>query len=196
MRFISILLILFICSSCTKALQEKAREIKKCARSSTGADLNIAGQRLPVAISYRMPNSWLSTGETNSMKFDERIIDPISQAKIKVFYFEGMKDKNKENLERWANQFMDEGRELLSQQVLMINEIPIVEFIMSGTYKHKKKPMDPDSTIDLRPKHTMRAYIVETQTGTWFFKAVAPNDVVEKLAPKFEEMVSTIRESF
>ena len=189
MKFLNLVFVLLLLVSCAKAPE-------KCPPSKTGVELNAAGKRLPVAISYAMPRPWLKTGETSAMKFDERVIDPISQAKMKVFYFESMKGMNEANLQRWTNQFSEDDRNLLAQQVLEVNQIPVVEFIMSGTFKDKQKPMDPESQVTLRPKHTMRAYIVETQTGTWFFKAVAPDEVIVKLDSQFKEFVYSIKESF
>jgi hypothetical protein len=197
-RYLILFSIVFSLSSCTQALQKKARQLKSkddtCVNKE--AKQNAAGLRLPVAISYRMPASWQRTEDTSPMKFEERIIDPISQAKIKVFYFEGMKEKNEANVERWKNQFEEVDRELISEEVLMINEIPVLEFIMSGTYIDKAQPMNPDSAVTLRPGSTMKAYIVETQTGTWFFKAVAPSNVINIQENNFDTLVKSIKESY
>ena len=189
MRNFLVLFVICALCSCAKAPLSK----KTCVHEELTTNLD--GVRLPTAISYTMPSSWLKTPSTNSMKLEERIIDPITQSKMKVFYFEGMKGMTQANLERWQGQFAAQGRELLSQQVLEKNEIPIVEFMMSGTYKDKLQPMNPQSEVNLRPKHTMKAYIVETQTGTWFFKAVAPDAVITKLEAQFNSLISSIKES-
>ena len=189
MKALALVLAIFTLISCSKPVQEEVCIKKEMTTNS-------AGTRLPVAISYRMPATWQRSENTSPMKIEERIIDPISQAKLKVFYFEGMKDKNEANLERWTNQFEADGRELISQQVLEINQIPVVEFIMSGTYIDKIQPMNPDTEVVLRAGSTMRAYIVETQTGTWFFKAVAPKNVINIQAKNFESLVKSIRENY
>lgn len=198
MKYLILLTIVFSLGSCTKALQESARQLKNkddtCVNKE--AKQNASGLRLPVAISYTMPASWQRTEDESPMKFEERIIDPISQAKMKVFYFEGMKDKNEANLERWENQFEEADRELILKEVLVINNIPVLEFVMSGTYIDKAQPMNPDSPVTLRAGSTMKAYIVETQTGTWFFKAVAPSNVINIQENNFDSLVKSIKESY
>ncbi len=185
MKYLLSILILFSLSSCAQ----------KDTCINPEAKQNALGKRLPVAISYTMPSVWQRTNNTSPMKFEERIIDPISQAKMKVFYFEGMRDKNEANIQRWTKQFQEEGRTLISQQILDINKIAIVEFIMSGTYIDKAQPMNPNSEVTLRTGSTMKAYIVETQTGTWFFKAVAPSNVINIQASNFDNFVKSIKEN-
>lgn len=190
MRLLLSILILFSFSACSK---KTAVKDDTCLNKE--AKQNSAGKRLPVAISYTMPAAWQRSSDTSPMKLEERIIDPISQSKIKVFYFEGMKDKNEENLARWKSQFKEEGQVLIAQQVIERNGISIVEFIMSGTYLDKIEPMNPDSKVTLRAGSTMRAYIVETQTGTWFFKAVAPSNVINIQESNFDNFVNSIKDS-
>ncbi len=187
---------LFLLNSCVKRVGDAGEELKKDSCPTIEENLNIAGQRLPVAISYIMPSTWQKTESTNSMKFEERVIDPISQAKIKVFYFEGMKNMTEANIERWKNQFKKDGFKLEVQELVAINKVPVVKFKASGTYIEKTSPMNPDSESIERPGHTMQAFIVETQTGTWFFKAVAPSSVIDKEAIKLEQLEQSIRESY
>lgn len=187
-----ILLVLVFCFvSCSKSPTTKD---DTCVNKE--AKQNISGQRLPVAISYIMPNAWLETQRSNSMVFEERIIDPLSQAKLKVFYFEGMRDQVDANLQRWKNQFKEEARKLILEETKIINEIPVVEFRMSGSYIDKLQPMNPDSEAVIRANHEMRALIVETQTGTWFFKAVAPSNVMNIQASNFDNFFNTIKETY
>jgi hypothetical protein len=56
--------------------------------------------------------------------------------------------------------------------------------------------MNPNSKVTLRPGSTMKAYIVETQTGTWFFKAVAPDNVMSIQESNFNSFLNSIKESY
>lgn len=190
MRFLVSFLFFILLISCAKVTQDKDTCVNKEAKQ------NVAGQTLPVAISYTMPGSWLRSTELGEMVLEERIIDPISQAKLKVFYFEGMRNKNDANIERWTNQFQADSRTLISKELLQVNNLPVLEFIMSGVYLDKEDPMNPNSKVTLRPGSTMKAYIVETQTGTWFFKAVAPDNVMNIQESNFNSFLNSIKESY
>jgi len=185
-HLVSLLVLVFL-SSCTHV-----PGLDTCANPD--ARKNSIGQVLPVAISYVMPNDWIKVDISNPMVLEERIIDIESKTKMKAFYFDGMRDMLEPNIERWEHQFLTNTRKLITKKHRLINHVPVVEFEMSGTYIDKIDPMDPISEAVLREKYTMHAYIVETQTGTWFFKTIAPSNVIKVEDANLELFIESIHE--
>jgi len=168
-----------------------------CAKKDTclnpAVKQNQSGFTLATSITYSMPGGWLKALDKGQMSFEERIIDPISQARIKVFYFEGMRDMVSENIQRWKKQFQSDSMNILSEKLIEKNGLQINELIISGTFIDKLEPMNPNSDAILRPNHMLRAYIVETQTGTWFFKALASENVMQLQENNFKNFVNGLK---
>lgn len=191
MKFFQLLLIFFISSFLASCVNNKSSLTSQYNQPENIYDTKTLKSGNLV---YRVSNSWQKTSPSNPMRLEEYIIDPTTQTKLAVHYFEGMAGNIDANLQRWQKQFkQDEYFEEVEKTQFNKDGMPITVYHVAGTFLEPQNPMDPSSDKTAYTDFAMIATAVELKDGTWFFKAYGPKNVIEGVRPRFDELIKTFK---
>ncbi|MBX7151041.1 hypothetical protein K1X84_05335 [bacterium] len=147
---------------------------------------------------FKAPSEWVSEVPTNSMRkaqFKLTGADKVD-AELAVFFFPGAGGTVDANLNRWYGQFKQPDgsntKDKAEKTEVQVNDISVSVVYVTGIYL---KPRDPSmmggGPVDEMTDYAMRAAIVETANGPWFFKAVGPKITIDSHKNSFDEFVKT-----
>ncbi len=172
-----------------------------CSLSSCSKKAESSGSTCPLAayntedlpsgeLIYQVSSSWQKQESTSSMRVEEYVIDPSSQTRLAVFFFPDMVNQLEDNLSRWKSQFAEDKRKLLEKKQFKLQGIiPVTIYHMVGTYLEKEDLMNPDSPVHQKPDFALIGVAVELENGTWFFKAVGPQAVIQAQRENIDDLV-------
>lgn len=151
-------------------------------------------------VNYVAPKEWIPEPPHNPMRkaqFKWPGVDGQEAGEMAVFFFPGTGGSVEANLDRWYGQFLQpdgsETRSKVQTNKLEANGLPVTVVYVTGTYKKPKNPMMMGGPVDEVPGYAMKAAIVETANGPWFFKAVGPQKTMEHWNASFDEFVKTFK---
>ena len=125
-------------------------------------------------ISYKVSNTWVKEAVSNSMRLEQYKIADNSD--LSVSFLPGNAGGLDANIERWKNQFsQDAAFKILENTQFNYRSIPITKLYLKGNYLESKDPFNPSAQKLLRENWAAYIIVAETETGTWFFKALGPS---------------------
>ena len=99
-----------------------------------------------------------------------------------VYYFGGQGGSKEANLQRWAGQFEQpdgsSSEEEMQNSTRTIAGLEVFDAELSGTYVAETAPGSGERVN--KPDWRMKASIVDTKEGPWYFKLVGPAATVAK----------------
>jgi hypothetical protein len=96
----------------------------------------------------------------------------------------------KQNIERWKDQFQDQGRKFATQQMTIADqEVHTVD--VSGTYLDRPAPMLRDR-VTPRPNYRVLAAIMVTSYGRYYVKMYGPESTVSAHEKGFQKMIRSL----
>lgn len=145
---------------------------------------------------FKAPEGWVNEAPSNSMRKAQFKLPGADQsdAELAVFFFPGAGGTVEANLNRWYGQFKQpdgsNSKDKAEKTTVQVNDLSVSIVYVTGIYL---KPRDPSmmggGPVDEMPDYAMRAAIVETANGPWFFKAVGPKNTIDNQKNSFDEFV-------
>lgn len=143
----------------------------------------------------RTPAEWQEEKPTNAMRYAQfklpKVKDDKSDAEIVIF--RGISGSTKDNVNRWKAMFIPaDGKSIddVSKVTTMkVGDAEVTYLDVSGTYKVKERPFDPNSKEEKRPDHRMLGVAFETKSAPYHIRLVGPAKTVENYKNGFDEWI-------
>lgn len=148
------------------------------------------------AISYKVSNTWVKEAASNSMRLEQYKI--ADNSKLSVSFLPGNAAGLAANIERWKNQFsQDAVFKILESIQFNYHSIPVTKLYLNGNYLESKDPFNPSAQKLLRKNWAAYIIVAETESGTWFFKALGPAQEINLEKKNLDDFIRsfTIKES-
>ncbi len=149
-------------------------------------------------VTFKAPDGWLSEVPNNPMRKGQyRMPGPAGDAEMAVFFFPGAGGSVDANLDRWYGQFKQaDGSQTKSKVVSEnreVNGLRVTVVYVTGIYLKPRDASMMGGPVDEMANYAMRAAIVETPNGPWFYKAVGPQKTIDNWKKAFDDMVGTFK---
>ena len=119
----------------------------------------------------------------------------VENADLTVFHFGGAGGTVEANLERWTNQMLqpDGGRsaDVATTTSFMVGDLGITLLDVPGTYAAEVRP--GSGMRYYKPGFRLKAAVVETPSGPYFFKLTGPEQTVRTWEDRFSALLESIR---
>lgn len=147
-------------------------------------------------VTFKAPDGWLAETPTNPMrKAQYRLPGQAGDGEMAVFFFPGAGGSVDANLDRWYGQFKQPDgkatKDKVTSQSKEVNGLKVTVVYVTGTYLKSRDGSMMGGPVDEMPNYALRAAIVETSNGPWFYKAVGPQKTIDQWNKAFEEMVNS-----
>jgi hypothetical protein len=141
----------------------------------------------------RAPAGWKEETPGNRMRYAQFRLPKQGDDKAdgEVVVFKGLGGSAKDNVKRWKGMFQPPAGKSIDD-VAKVEEIKIggrdaVYLDISGTYKYKAKPIDPDSKAEKRPDYRMLAVQWDGPKNQYQIRVTGPAKTVEHYKKGFDE---------
>jgi hypothetical protein len=161
-------------------------------KDNKGAIVDLGGMK------SRAPAEWKEEEVTNRMRLQQfklpKVKDDAQDAELVIFNLGGAVN---DNIDRWKKMFVPpEGKNL--DDVAKVTKMDVGDAKMtyldvSGTYKFKAVPFDPNSKEEARPNSRMLGVIVETPKSQFQIRLVGPAATVENYKKGFDEFLRAFK---
>lgn len=139
---------------------------------------------------WEAPEDWRAVKPASNMRLAEYHLPPAPEAEpatLTVFYFgKGGGGSIQDNIDRWVGQFKEQTSEP-EQTTRKVNGLNVHLVDAAGTFNAGSMMGGGEAQPDWR----MRAAIVETPAGNFFFKLTGPSDTVGSHDESFETFISS-----
>ena len=149
------------------------------------------------------PSEWLQENVSSPMRLAQftlpRAEGDTEDAELVVFYFGGSGGAVEANLQRWTNQMVQpdgsQSTDVATTTSFTVNEeaegFPVTLLDIPGTYA---AAVQPGSGMRYnKPNFRLRAAVIETPQGPYFFKLTGPNRTVLAWNEQFSEFLASVR---
>jgi hypothetical protein len=157
-----------------------------------GAIVDLGGMK------SRAPAEWKEEEVTNRMRLQQfklpKVKDDPQDAEVVIFNSGGTPEAN---IDRWKSFFVPpQGKTL--DDVAKVTKMDVGDAKMtlldiSGTYKFKERPFDPNAKEELRPNSRMVGVVVETPKSQFQIRFVGPAATVENYKKGFDEWLKNFK---
>jgi hypothetical protein len=119
-------------------------------------------------------------------------------AEFIIFFFgEGSGGSAADNVKRWKSVFMPpKGKKIddvAKVEKMKVGKVPVTYLDVSGTYKFKKAPFDPDSKTEFRKDYRMIGVVFESEKGPYFFRLVGPAKTIAHYKKGFDTFLKSFK---
>jgi len=157
-----------------------------------GAIVDLGGMK------SRAPAEWKVEEVTNRMRLQQfklpKVKDDAQDAEVVIFNLGGTVN---DNINRWKTMFVPpEGKtidDVAKVTKMDVGEAKMTYLDVSGTYKFKAAPFDPNSKEESRPNSRMLGVIVETPKSQFQIRLVGPAATVENYKKGFDEWLKNFK---
>jgi S-adenosylmethionine:tRNA ribosyltransferase-isomerase len=127
-----------------------------------------------------IPADWVMEKPANRLRFLQFKLPKVKDDKVdaELVITKGIGGSPKENIKRWKEQFVPpDGKSL--DDVSTVSEIKIGKvkspyLDVTGTYKFKERPFDPNSKVEMRPGQRLLGVHYEGEDDVFHIKLVGP----------------------
>ena len=149
------------------------------------------------------PAEWLQETVSSPMRLAQftlpRAEGDVEDAELVVFYFGGSGGTVEANLQRWTSQMVQpdggQSTDVATTTSFTVNknaeEFPVTLLDIPGTYAATVRP--GSSMRYNKPNFRLRAAVVETPQGPYFFKLTGPDRTVLAWDSQFSEFLASVR---
>jgi hypothetical protein len=147
-------------------------------------------------LTFQAPAAWKSSRPTSTMRRAELKVPPVEgdtePAELVVFAFPGGAGTVEANVERWRNQFKDEGGNppRVETRTVKGRNVDVTRVETAGHYfpsQFPGRPREPD-----RPHYHLLGAIVQTPEVGYFVKMVGPEKTMLAVRNEFDQMIATM----
>lgn len=152
-----------------------------------------------VSLKYDPPKGWISKPPASAMRVAEFVLpkamgDP-EDASLAIFFFGGQGGSVEANLERWTNQMVQPdgrpSRQVAKTQSFSSNGMKVTVLDVSGTYTAEMRPGASERYN--KSNFRMKAAVLETSAGPYFFKLTGPQKTVARWDDSFTTFIKSAR---
>ncbi len=153
-------------------------------------------------LSSRTPADWKEEKPGSRMQFKvfslPKAEGDSEDAVLTIFFFgPGGGGGVKDNLARWKGMFAPpEGKtidEASKVKEFKAGQVPVTLLDVSGTYKSRLQPFNPDSPVKEFAGYRMLAVVFESENGPYFMRLVGPAKTVAKHQESFETWLKNFK---
>ena len=149
-------------------------------------------------IRFEPPDDWIRVESRSPMRIVEFVLPKIEgdaeDAELVVYYFGGAGGTVQANLERWTNQMLQpDGRpstEVATTTSFEIGELPVTVLDVPGIFAAEVRP--GSGMRYHKPEFRMKAAVVETPDGPYFFKLTGPDQTVLHWDARFATLLESV----
>ena len=150
-------------------------------------------------LSSKTPKAWKEEAPGNKMRLAQYRLPAAKDDKTdaELVIFKGLGGGAEKNIERWIGQFVPpEGKK--STDISKVTKIKIGEhdatmLDISGTYKFKSMPFNPNAKEELLPGYRMLAIYFEGPKDLYQVRVVGPAATVEKHKADFDSWIKSFK---
>jgi hypothetical protein len=145
------------------------------------------------------PKEWKEEAPSNKMRLTQFRLPAAKGDKddAELVIFKGLSGTSKQNVERWKGQFIPpEGKkidEVAKVEDLKISGCEAVYLDVSGTYKFKFPPFDPNAKEERKPGYRMLAVQFEGPKEVYHIKLTGPEATVTAYKKGFDEWLKAFK---
>ena len=131
------------------------------------------------------------------MRFAQFRIKGKDAEDAELVIFKGLGGGAKQNVERWKGQFIPPDGKTIDD-VAKVSDVTLggkkaVRLDVSGTYKFKAAPFDPNSKEERKPGYKMVAIYFDGPNDVYQIKLTGPAKTVEKYKPGFDDWLKALK---
>jgi len=148
---------------------------------------------------FTAPTEWISEPVQSPMRMAQfslqRADGDVEDAELVVFYFGGSGGTVEANLQRWTNQIVQPNgqtsEEVATTTSFTVNDLPVTLLDVPGTYVATVRP--GSGMRYNKPLFRLKAAVVETPSGPYFFKLVGPDRTILAWNEQFTVFLESVR---
>ena len=151
------------------------------------------------ALAFDPPDEWIVEDVSSPMRLAQftlpRTEGDVEDGELTVFYFGGGGGAVDANLERWTNQMLQPdgspSADVATTTSFMVGTLAVTLLDVSGIYAAEVRP--GSGMRYHKPGYRLKAAVVETPAGPYFFKLTGPEQTVRTWEDRFSTLLETIR---
>lgn len=151
------------------------------------------------SLRFDTPAEWLSTETTSQMRLSQFILPKVDgdteDAELVVFYFGGEGGIVETNIKRWTEQMLQPdglpSTDVSTTTNFLIGDLQVTVLDVPGTFSAAVRP--GSKMLYYKTGFRLKAAVVETPLGPYFFKLVGPDRTVVRWETSFAMMLESIR---
>lgn len=157
------------------------------------------GRAQEPALTFDPPAEWIAVPASSPMRVAQFVLPKAAgdaeDAELAVFYFGGAGGSVEANLERWTGQMLQpDGRrsaDVATTAAFMAGELAVTTLDVPGIYAAEVRP--GSGMRYHKPEFRLRAAVVETPAGPYFFRLTGPAGTVEAWDERFVSLLESVR---
>ena len=119
-------------------------------------------------------------------------------AQLFVFFFgPGGGGGIQANIERWKGMIAPaegaKAEDTYKTTEFKVGDVKVTQFEANGTYKHKKRPFDPNEQPELRPDYRLVSVIFESANGPYFIRMFGPKKTMDANRKGYDEWIKNFK---
>ena len=147
---------------------------------------------------FEPPDDWIRIESRSPMRVAEFILPKIEgdaeDAELVLYFFGGAGGTVQANLERWTNQMRQpDGRpsaDVATTTSFEIGDLPVTVLDVPGIFSAAVRP--GSSMRHHKPNFRLKAAVVETPDGPYFFKLTGPDQTVIHWDDRFTTLLESV----
>ncbi len=150
-------------------------------------------------LAFDPPDEWIAEAVSSPMRLAQftlpRAEGDVEDGELTIFYFGGGGGDVEANLERWTNQMLQAdgspSADVATTTNFMVGTLAVTQLDVSGIYAAEVRP---GSRMRYhKPGYRLKAAVVETPAGPYFFKLTGPEQTVRTWEDRFSTLLETLR---
>lgn len=151
------------------------------------------------SLKYDPPKGWVSKPPASAMRVAEFVLpramgDP-EDASLTIYFFGGQGGSVEANLVRWTNQMVQPdgrpSRQVAKTERFSSNGMKVTVLDVSGAYTAEMRPGASERYN--KSNFRMKAAVLETSAGPYFFKLIGPQKTVARWDESFATFIKSVR---
>ena len=180
-------------------LQGKSEALPIAAAFCLAVLLVPAARAQEPALTFDPPAEWIAVQVSSPMRVAQFVLPKSAgdaeDAELAVFYFGGAGGSVEANLERWTGQMLQpDGRrsaDVATTTTFAVGDLAVTTLDVPGIYAAEVRP--GSGMRYHKPDFRLRAAVVETPAGPYFFRLTGPAGTVEAWDQRFVSLLESVR---
>ena len=152
----------------------------------------------PRTLDFEPPDDWIVEDVASPMRVAQFVLPKADgdaeDASLVVYFFGGAGGSVEANLERWTNQMLQpDGRpstDVATTTSFLVDELTVTTLDVPGTFSAEVRP--GSGMRYHKPDFRLKAAVIDTPNGPYFFKLTGPNLTVLRWNDQFATFIETV----
>lgn len=166
---------------------------------AAGASLGREAAAQQGELVFDRPDDWISQPVSSPMRVAQFTLPKaeadIEDAELTIFYFGGGGGSVEANLERWTSQMLQpdgsSSAEVATTTSFMVGDLAVTVLDVPGIYAAEVRP--GSGMRFHKPGFRLKAAVVETPAGPYFFRLTGPEQTVRTWDDGFTALLESVR---